>query len=183
MSRGVKESILQHVVPLSDTVAHITTLEVLMKSGTATLRAGLLKLIGAHRAGESRKPTLTDLAREHPPSQQYIAYLMRRDSGVVSAIARAFVSAKRPALVNLVHVVAAYRGQGLCGRVMRALLAGTPARHFELLVNSINKSARACYVREGFVLEPAAPKQGRYVKYSRSVSAAERTKMIDADTS
>jgi len=66
---------------------------------------------------------------------------------------------------------------------MRALLAGTPARHFELLVNSMNKSARACYVREGFVLEPAAPTQGRYVKYSRSVTAAERTKMIDADTS
>jgi len=63
---------------------------------------------------------------------------------------------------------------------MRALLAGTPARHFELLVNSMNKSARACYVREGFVLEPT---QGRYVKYSRSVTAAERTKMIDADTS
>ena len=122
-----------------------------MEGAPQRLRDGLTALLRAQRPHESRKPTLADLAGEHPPGRQYIAYLV--ESGAVCAIARALVHGGPPARaeVNLVHVAEAHRGRGLCGRVVRALLAGTPAASFELHVDKTNAAARACYRGAGFV--------------------------------
>ena len=59
----------------------------------------------------------------------------------VCAIARALVD-RSSAVMNLVHVAEAHRGRGLCGRVVQALLAETPASRFELEVDKKNAAAR-----------------------------------------
>lgn len=168
MSRGTQQSILSYVV--DTTTTRVDTLEALLKKAPAQLLAGLTSLLGAHRARERRRPVLADLAREHPPSHQYIATVLHK--GVVCAVARANVE-RHHAEVSLVHVAAPYRGRGLCGRVMRALLVGTPATHFHLEVDPKNSAARACYTGAGFAMVA----KGRFIEYSRTMTTAERLKL------